>query len=102
MIRFLVTYDIPHDPTAFDQQYGEVHQPLTARLPGILSYTVHRAPRAVRGSACHQVVEVTWPNWDAVERAFASPEGLAAAGDMANLEAPTRSCLYEVPEVPGR
>ena len=82
MIRFLITYDIPHDPAAFDRHYREVHQPLTALLPGILSYTVNRTPRAVRGSAYHQVVEVTWPDWDAVERAFASPEGQAAAADM--------------------
>ncbi len=102
MIRFLITYDPPHDPPAFDRHYREVHQPLTARLPGILSYTVHRAPRSVRGAAYHQVVEVTWPDWDAVERAFASPQGRAAAADMANLHAPTRSRLYEVPEVPGR
>jgi len=102
VIRFLITYDIPHDPAAFDRHYREVHQPLTARLPGILSYTVSRAPRVVRGAGYHQVVEVTWPNWDAVDRAVSSPEGRAAADDMPNLDAPTRSCLYEVPEVPGR
>jgi uncharacterized protein (TIGR02118 family) len=102
VIRFLITYDIPRNAAAFDCHYCEVHQPLTARLPGILSYTVNRTPRAVRGPAYHQVVEVTWPDWDAVERAFASPEGQAAAADMANLDAPTRSCLYEVPEVEGR
>jgi len=102
MIRFLITYDTPRDPAAFDRHYQEVHQPLTARLPGIRSYTVNRAPRAVRGSAYHQVVEVTWSDWDAVERAFASPQGQAAAADMANLDAPTRSCLYEVSESPSR
>ncbi len=102
MIRFLITYDPPRDPSAFDRHYREVHQPLTARLPGILSYTVHRAPRPVRGPVYHQVVEVTWSDWDTVERAFASPEGRAAAADMANLDAPTHSCLYQVPEAPGR
>ena len=102
MIRFLITYDTPGDPAAFDHHYLAVHQPLTARLPGLLGYTVNPAPRPVRGSAYHQVVELTWPDWDAVERAFASPEGRAAAADMANLDAPTRSCLYEVPDVPSR
>ena len=102
MIRFVITYDIPRDPAVFDRHYREVHQPLTARLPGILSHTVHRAPRAVRGPAYHQVVEVTWPHWDAVEQAFASPEGRAAATDMPNLHASARSCLYQVPEAPGR
>lgn len=98
MIRFLITYDTPRDPEAFDRHYRDVHQPLTALLPGLLAYTVHPAPRVVRGAAYHQVVELTWPDWGAVERAFASPEGRAAAADMASLDAPTRSCLYEVPE----
>lgn len=98
MIRFLITYDTPRDPAAFDRHYREVHQPLTARLPGVLGYTVHPTPRQVRGNMHHQVVEVTWPDWDTVESAFASPEGRAAVADMANLDAPIRSCLYEVPE----
>jgi len=55
VIRFLITYDIPRNAAAFDRHYREVHQPLTARLPGILSYTVNRTPRAVRGPAYHQV-----------------------------------------------
>lgn len=102
MIRFLITYDAPPDPAAFERHYREVHQPLTAHRPGILEYTVHRSPRTIRGPAYHQVVELTWPDWDAVERAFASPQGRAAAADMANLHAPTRSCLYQVPEAPSR
>lgn len=100
MIRFLVTYDQPADPAAFDRHYRTVHEPLTRRLPGLLAYTVHRQPRPVRGAAYYQVVELTWPDWHSCEAAFASPEGKATAADMANLDAPTRSCLYEVADQP--
>ena len=96
MVRFLITYDTPVDPDAFVNHYDEVHAPLTHRLPGVVSYTVHRFPRAVRGDGYFQVAEITWPSWEAVDAAFASPEGRAAAADMVNLDAPTRSCLYEV------
>ena len=100
MIRFLITYDQPTDPEAFDRHYREVHEPLTRRLPDVMTYTVHRQPRTVRGAAYYQVVELTWPDPDTAEAAFASPEGRATAADMVNLDAPTRSCLYEVPDQP--
>jgi uncharacterized protein (TIGR02118 family) len=95
VIRFLITYDTPNDPESFDKHYREIHSPLTRALPGISSYTIHKHPQAVRGKPYHQIVEITWPDWDAARGAFASPEGLAAAEDMANLDAPARSCVYE-------
>ena len=98
MIRFLITYDAPSDPVAFEKHYDEVHAPLTRQLPNVLSLSVHRRPKAIRGDAYYQVSEVTWPSWEAVDAAFASEQGRAAAADMANLDAPTRSCLYEVPD----
>ena len=64
MIRFLITYDTPADPEAFDRHYQEVHMPLARQLPGLLDYTVVRAPRTVRGDAYYQVAELTWPDWD--------------------------------------
>jgi uncharacterized protein (TIGR02118 family) len=97
VIRFLITYDTPADPEAFDRHYQEVHMPLARQLSGLVDYTVVHAPRTVRGDAYYQVAELTWPDWDSAQAAFASPEGRATAADMVNLDAPTRSCLYEVP-----
>jgi uncharacterized protein (TIGR02118 family) len=97
MIRFLITYDTPTDPTAFDRHYQEVHVPLAQQLPGLIDYTVVRDPQQVRGAAYYQIAELTWPDWETARAAFASPQGQATAADMANLDAPTRSCLYEVP-----
>jgi uncharacterized protein (TIGR02118 family) len=97
MIRFLITYDMPADPAAFDRHYQEVHLPLARQLPGLIDYVVARAPQPVRGAAYYQVAELSWPDWDTARAAFSSPQGQATAADMANLDAPTRSCLYEVP-----
>ena len=33
MVRFLVVYDTPEDPEAFDRHYREVHIPLATRTP---------------------------------------------------------------------
>jgi uncharacterized protein (TIGR02118 family) len=97
MIRFLITDDIPTDPAAFDHHYREVHVPLTRRLPGLVEYTVVRNPEPVRSAPYYQIAELTGPDWDTARAAFASPEGRATAEDMLNLDAPTRSCLFEVP-----
>src|SRR5215211_1018109 len=56
VIRFLITYDTPADPEAFDRHYHEMHAPLARRLPGVLDYTVVKtlgrsvAPRTTRWS----------------------------------------------------
>lgn len=98
MIRFLVVYQAPDDPAAFEAHYRDVHVPLTLKLPGLLSYTLSRGHRAVRGQPPYLVAELTWPDWTAFEAAFASPEGRAAAADMANLTAPVASFAYEAEE----
>jgi uncharacterized protein (TIGR02118 family) len=75
MIRFLITYDTPTDPTAFDRHYQDVHVPLTRQLPGLIDYTVVRDPQQVRGAAYYQIAELTWPDWETVRAAFASGPG---------------------------
>ncbi len=39
MVTFLVLYDTPHDPVAFDCHYHVVHIPLTTRVQGTLRGT---------------------------------------------------------------
>ncbi len=97
MIRFLITYDLPRDPAAFDPHYRDVHQPLTALRPGIHNYP---GPSATLGPGHHQVAEMTWADWDAAKRAFTSPQGQAATADMANLDAPTPSRLSAASNAP--
>ena len=43
MVRFLVLYDTPADPEAFDRHYREIHIPLAKQLPRPAQ--VHRQPR---------------------------------------------------------
>ena len=49
MVRFLVLYNKPEDPAAFDRHYREVHIPLTKNLPGLRRYTIGRYATAIRG-----------------------------------------------------
>jgi uncharacterized protein (TIGR02118 family) len=86
MVRFLVLYDQPADPAAFDQHYREVHIPLTKQLPGLRRYTLSRDTAPVRGGTSYYLVaELDWDDRAALQRAFASPAAQAAAADVPNL-----------------
>lgn len=101
MVRFLVLYPQPDDPEAFDRHYREVHIPLAKKLPGLRRYTVSRNPGAVRGGQpFYLVAELDWDDMEAVQQAFASPEGKAASEDVPTF-APsgTQSMIFELEDV---
>ncbi len=99
MVRFLAVYDKPDDPVAFDRHYREVHIPLAKALPGLRRYTISRDPAPTRDrDAYYLVAELDWDDMTALRHAFETPEGRAAADDVANL-APkdkVRTMVYEL------
>jgi uncharacterized protein (TIGR02118 family) len=101
MVRFLVLYDTPTDPEAFDRHYREIHIPLAKQLPGLRRYTVSRNHQPVRGDRSYYLVaELDWDDTAAMQQAFASEVGRATAADVPKF-APTgvSSLVYEVEEV---
>lgn len=94
---FLVVYGMPADPDAFERHYRQVHMPLTRALPGLQRYTVAWRPRTVRGGESYLVATVEWASMDELRAAFASPEGRAAADDMAVVTqlCSVQSLIYE-------
>ena len=102
MIRFLVVYETPADPAAFDAHYRDVHIPLAKKLPGLRRYTISRDAAAVRGGdPFYLVAELDWDDMASLQAAFASPEGRATAADVAELapEGGVRSVVFEVEDV---
>jgi uncharacterized protein (TIGR02118 family) len=101
MVRFLVLYDMPADPEAFDRHYREIHIPLAKQLPGLRRYTISRNHQPVRGDRSYYLVaELDWDDTAAMQQAFASEVGQATAADVPKF-APTgvSSLVYEVEEV---
>ena len=98
MVRFLVVYETPTDPAAFDEHYRQVHIPLAKKLPGLRRYTVSRDVAARRGEPFYLVAELDWDDMDALRAAFASPEGQATARDIAELvpDGGIRSMIFEL------
>ena len=101
MVRFLVLYDTPEDPAAFEAHYRQIHIPLAKKLPGLRRYTISRDVAPVRGSGSYYLVaELDWDDMDALRQAFASAEGQATARDVATYAGDrVRSLIYELEEV---
>jgi len=102
MVRFLVVYETPADPEAFDHHYREVHIPLARGLPGLRRYSVSRNVVAVRGGEpFYLVAELEWDTMADLRAAFSSAAGKATAADVAHLapEGMVRSSIFEVEDL---
>lgn len=99
MTRLLVLYQPPADPAAFDRYYAEIHIPIARKMPGLRAYTVSAGrPAVLAGDAApHLVAELDFDNRAALEKALQSPEGQAAAADLAHFaQAGVTLLSYEV------
>ena len=84
MAELVVMYKTPKDAAAFDKHYAERHVPLAKKIPGLRKYTVSQGPVATPAgpSAFHLIATLTFDNLAAIQAAFASAEGQAAAADV--------------------
>ena len=84
--RFLVFWEQPTDPEAFERHYREVHIPLARKIPGLRSYAITDSSEPVRGEVCFRVAELRWDTMDDLRAAFASAEAKAVGDDVEKLE----------------
>jgi uncharacterized protein (TIGR02118 family) len=84
MARLLVMYKAPKDVGAFDKYYFDKHLPIAKRIPGLRKYEVSQGPvvTPVGPSGFHLVATLHFDDLAAIQRAFASAEGQAAAADV--------------------
>ena len=92
MARMVVIYKKPADVKAFEKHYFETHIPLAKKIPGLRKYEISRGPvTAVAGPPdVYLIGTLYFDDLDAIKKAFASPEGQAAAADR-RLYAPDDS-----------
>jgi uncharacterized protein (TIGR02118 family) len=92
MARMVVIYKKPADVKAFEKHYFETHIPLAKKIPGLRKYEISRGPvTAVAGPPdVYLIGTLYFDDVDAIKKAFASPEGQAAAADR-RLYAPDDS-----------
>jgi uncharacterized protein (TIGR02118 family) len=87
MAQLLVLYKTPTDPAAFDRYYFARHVPLAKKIPGLRNYTVTQGPVLTPSgpSPFHLIATLEFDSVGAIQKAFASPEGQAAATDLKNF-----------------
>ena len=92
MARMVVVYRKPKDVEAFDRHYFDVHIPLAKRLPGLRKYEISCGPVAVLAGSpdIHLIGTLHFDDVAAIQKAFASAEGQAAAADR-QLYAPNET-----------
>jgi uncharacterized protein (TIGR02118 family) len=84
MARLLVMYKTPTDLRAFDKYYFETHLAIAKKIPGLKKYEVSQGPvMTPRGSSgLHLIATLHFADLPAIQNAFASVEGQAAAADV--------------------
>lgn len=87
MVKLMVCYGPPEDPAAFDQHYAEQHAPLAEKIPNMQRFEAGRVLATPDGSPApfYFIAELAFDNPDDLQSALASPEGQAAAADVANF-----------------
>lgn len=87
MAKLVVLYRTPTDKAAFDAYYRATHIPLAYKIPGLKKYEISEGPVGTPAgpSDVHLVATLSFENLAAIQSALGSPEGQAAAGDLANF-----------------
>jgi uncharacterized protein (TIGR02118 family) len=77
-------YKTPKQAGAFDKYYFERHIPIAKRIPGLRKYEVSHGPVVTPAgpSGFHLIATLHFDNLAAIQAAFASAEGQAAAADV--------------------
>ncbi|MCI0357382.1 MAG: EthD family reductase [Planctomycetaceae bacterium] len=102
MIRLLVLYGHPQDPTAFDRYYQEAHIPIARRMKGLRKWTIGKVQGMPGGEPppYYYVADLYMESREEFERLLASPEGQAAVADVPNYATGGVTFLYtEVEEI---
>jgi uncharacterized protein (TIGR02118 family) len=75
------------DAETFDKHYSSVHIPLAKRIPGLKKHDISKGAIATPAgpSGIHLIATLYFDSLDAVKAGLASPQGKAAAGDLANF-----------------
>jgi uncharacterized protein (TIGR02118 family) len=87
MVRLTVLYNKPDDPDAFLKHYESTHAPLVDKISNLSRWTWGKVLGTPTGDEAPYFLtaELWFEDMDAFGTAMGSPEGQAAANDMANF-----------------
>ena len=102
MARLMVMYKTPKDAAAFDKHYFGTHIPIAKKIPGLRKYEISNGPVVTPAgpSGFHLIATLHFDNLAAIQNAFASTEGQAAAADVQTFTTdPPNMLLFDSREV---
>jgi uncharacterized protein (TIGR02118 family) len=87
MAKLVALYKTPADVAAFDAYYFRTHISIAKKVPGLRRYEVSAGPVTTPqgDSPYHLAAILSFDSTEALQRALASSEGQATAGDLANF-----------------
>jgi uncharacterized protein (TIGR02118 family) len=87
MVKLTVLYGQPKDPAAFERYYLDTHTPIALKIKGVRRFEIARVTAMADGSPppYFRIADVYFDDLAALQKALGSPEGQAAAGDLANF-----------------
>jgi uncharacterized protein (TIGR02118 family) len=96
MARLVVMYGTPKDAAAFDKYYFESHVPIAKKIPGLRKYEISRGAIATPAGPAkfHLIATLHFDDLQAIQNAFASPQGQAAAADVATFASGGADMLF--------
>lgn len=102
MAKLVALYKKPADKAAFDSHYFSNHIPIAKKIPGLRGYEVSSGPVGTPAgdSPFHLVALLSFDSLAAIQHGLASPEGAAAAADLANFaQAGVDLLIFDTKEV---
>ncbi|MBL8520494.1 MAG: EthD family reductase [Betaproteobacteria bacterium] len=87
MAKLIALYKTPADKAAFDAYYFGKHVPLAKTIAGLKRYEVNEgAVAGLQGDpGIHLAAILSFDSMAALQQALSSPQGQAAAADLANF-----------------
>ena len=87
MAKLIALYKKPANAAEFDKYYFTTHLKIAKKVPGLRRYEVSTGSVATPqgSSAYHLVAILGFDSMATLQQALGSPEGQAAAGDLANF-----------------
>ena len=102
MVRLLVLYGQPTDPSAFDKYYQDLHIPIAKQMKGLKKWTVGKVQvkPGEEPPPYYYVADLFMESREEFERLLATPEGEAAVADVPNYATGGVTFLYtEIEEI---
>ena len=96
-VKLVVLYTHADDPSAFDRHYFGTHVPLVNAVPGLQRFETGRLVAALDGGeqTYYRVAELYFADQAALDAAFDSDQGKAAAADYQQIAPPGSRMFVE-------